>query len=94
MEPVVLSAFKYSIAKILFGDERTFADFLILFKYIKRAFSLALGKEIPFDNSCASKDLNSSGSSHKISANSLSTDISSVSQPKEIASTIFNELEF
>ena len=44
-------AFKYSIPNILLGEERTFENFLISFNYISKAFSRALGKDIPLCSS-------------------------------------------
>ena len=43
--------FKYSIPKILLGEESTLANLRISFNYIITAFSRALGKDSPLANS-------------------------------------------
>ena len=57
------------------------------------AFSLALGKEIPFDSSSVKKALNSLGSSYKTLAIIFNLLSSWHSAPKEIWSTTFNEFK-
>ena len=77
-------AFKYSIPKILLGEERIFTYFRISFKYIINAFSRAFGKDIPLCNSCDNKFLYSLGSLYKTVAILSKISILEVSAPKEI----------
>ena len=81
-ESCFFKAFKYSIPKILFGEESTLANLLILPRYIIKAFSLALGKETPVDNSWESNVLYAFGSSTRTWTISSKIEISPHSLPK------------
>ena len=84
---VLFNLFKaliYSIAKILFGLDKILEYFIISFKYISKAFSLAFGKDRPLESSWFNKLTNLGGSLYKTSAHFSKTSILQASLPKEI----------
>ena len=85
-------AFKYSIAKVLFGWFKML-EYFWSFKYSNIAFSLAFGKESPFFNSSFKNSTYCFGSSYKITEILFNISISEFSEPNETVSTIFKEFK-